>query len=113
MPALRRQEPIFDPLSWLHNLPKRRLNAILAYLNTIEAEDLEPLAIFLKGRRPETTDDQVAHMLGVSRATVSRWERYQATKPSLTDYAHRQRTATKFRVMAGDRWPLDHPDRNV
>lgn len=105
-------DPTFAALlAALAALPKRRRNAILAYLNTIQSEDLELLAIFLKGQRPETSDDQIARICGVSRATVARWERYQAAKPNLTDYVHVRRPSTRWRRMKGDRWPLDHPDR--
>jgi hypothetical protein len=107
-----RRHPAPDPLEWLKALPERRRNAILAYVNTIQTEDLEPLAIFLKGRRPDTSDDQIARMIGVSRATLARWEGYQAAKPMLADYARVRRQPTKWRVKGGDRWPLEHPDRD-
>jgi hypothetical protein len=106
-----RRHAVADPLAFLLALPKRRRNAILAYVNTIQTEDLEPLAIFLKGQRPDTPDEQIALMLGVSRAKLAKMERYQAAKPRLADYAHARRQPTKWRIKDGERWPLDHPDR--
>jgi hypothetical protein len=100
-----------DPLAWLPTLPKRRLNAILAYVNTIQTEEVEDLAIFLKFKRPESSDDEIASLCGVSRSTVARWERYQAAKPSREDYRHARRRPSKWRASnRGGRWPLDHPD---
>ena len=99
-----------DPRDFLDELPRRRRNAVLAYVNIIQSEDLEDLAIFLKFKRPETTDGQIATICGVSRSTVARWERYQAAKPKREDYQHTQRRPSKWRASNdGGRWPLDHP----
>src|SRR4051794_13050665 len=100
-----------DPLTFLTNLPQRRLNAVLAYVNAIQAEDLESLAIFLKGQHPDASDEQIALMLGISRATLAKFERYVAAKPGLADYARVRRPPTKWRKHDGGWWPLDHPDR--
>ena len=112
MPTTSRRDSAPDPLAFLMALPPRRLNAVLAYLNTIQSEDLEQLAIFLRGIRPATTDVQVARILGVSRAKLARMDRYQAAKPHLSDYAHVRRQPSQFRVSKGGRWPLNHPDRD-
>jgi hypothetical protein len=104
--------PAADPLAFLAALPKRRRNAILAYVNTLLTDDLEPVAIFWKGRRPDSTDEEIALICGVSRATLANWKLYQEVKPRLGDYPHIRRQPTKFRrTRDGGRWPLDHPDR--
>jgi hypothetical protein len=103
-----RRDP--DPRTLFLKLPRRRQNAILAYVNTIQTADLEPLAIFLKGLRPDTPDEQIAHMLGVSRATLARWKVYQAVKPRLKDSPYYRPPPTKFRRTKDGRWALDHPD---
>ena len=109
MPATSQPAP--DPIAFLSALPKKRRNAILAYVNAIRTEELEDLAIFLKLMRPGSSDDEIAALCGVSRSTVARWERYQAAKPRLEDYRHPRQRPSKWRSSNhGDRWPLDHPD---
>lgn len=103
--------PVPDPREFLDALPARRRNAILAYVNTIQTEDLEDLAIFLKFKRPETSDEQIAAICGVSRRTVARWVRYQAAKPRREDCWPVRRRPSKFRKSDhGGRWALDPPD---
>lgn len=98
-----------DPLAFLAALPKRRLTAILAYVNLIQTEDLEDLGIFLKLKYPDTSDKQIALICGVSRTTmVTTWTRYQAAKPKREDHWPTRRQPTKWRVSpSGGRWPLD------
>jgi hypothetical protein len=111
MPTTIRGETPPDPLIFLAALPKRRRNAILAYVNTLHTDELEDLAIFLKLKRPECSDTQIAAICGVSRSTVGRWERYQKAKPRCEDYWPTRRQATKWRAAnGGGRWPLDPPD---
>jgi hypothetical protein len=111
MSTTRLRDSASDPLAFLAALPKRRRNAILAYVNAIRTEELEDLAIFFKLRHPEFSDDTIASLCAVSRSTVARWERYQAAKPSREDYQHTRRRPSKWRASnRGGRWPLDHPD---
>jgi hypothetical protein len=107
----RQPDSVPDPLAFLAALPNRRRNTILAYVNTLQTDELEDLAIFLRLKRPDTSDDEIASICGVSRSTVARWERYQAAKPRREDYWPTQRQASKWRASnRGGRWPLDHPD---
>lgn len=101
-----------DPLAYLAALPSRRLNAILAYVNAIQIEDAEDVAIFLKWKQPETSDEQIALICGVSRSTLTRnWKRYQAAKPKREDHWPTRQQPTKWRRSPnGGRWPLDHLD---
>jgi len=111
MPAATRRGLAPDPLAFLAALPQRRRNTILAYVNAIQTEELEDLAIFLKSQRPDSSDEEIAILCGVSRSKLANWKRYQAAKPSLEDYRHIRRQPTKWWVSnRGDRWPLDHPD---
>jgi hypothetical protein len=48
MPTTLLQGPDPDPLTSLAALPTRRRNLILAYVNTLQTDELEDLAIFLK-----------------------------------------------------------------
>lgn len=112
MPDTSRRTSIPDPLAFLAALPTRRRNTILAFVNALHTDELEDLAIFFKIRRPETTDDEIAAICGVSRSKVARWLRYQALKPSLSDYKHIRHRPSKWRTSRGDRWPLDRPDGN-
>jgi len=111
VPTTRLRDSAADPLAFLAALPRRRRNAILAYVNTLQTDELEDLAIFLKLKRPETSDDEIASICGVSRSTVARWERYQAAKPGREDYWPTRRQPSKWRASnSGGRWPLDHSD---
>jgi hypothetical protein len=111
MAAATRREAAPNPLEYLAALPTRRRNTILAYVNAIRTEELEDLAIFLKSQRPDSSDEDIAALCGVSRSKVANWERYQAMKPCLEDYKHAQRPPSKWRASnSGGRWPLDHPD---
>lgn len=100
-----------DPIKFLDALPKRRRNAILAYVNLIRTEDVEDLAIFLKFIHPDTSDEQIALICNVSRSKLTKWKRYQAAKPRLEDHWPTRRRPTKWRASNdGGRWPLDPPD---
>lgn len=111
MPATHRRGTVPDPLSVLAALPRRRRNMILAYVDALHTDELEDLAIFLKFKRPDTSDDDIAMLCGVSRSTVARWVRYQESKPSLHDYWPTRRKPSKWRASNhGGRWPLDDPE---
>jgi hypothetical protein len=111
MPSTRLRGGVPDPLAFLAALPRRRRNMILAYVNALQTDELEDLAIFLKLKRPDTSDDDIALICGVSRSTVTRWGRYQAAKPSHEDYWSTRRQPSKWRASnRGGRWPLDPPD---
>jgi hypothetical protein len=111
MPTPLPQGPDPDPLTFLAALPTRRRNLILAYVNALQTDELEDLAIFLKLTRPGTSDNDIAIVCGVSRSTVARWERYQAAKPRREDYWPTRHQPSKWRASnRGGRWPLDPAD---
>jgi hypothetical protein len=101
-----------DPIKFLQALPKRRRNLILAFVNALHIDELECFGIFLKGIRPDTSDDDIATMCGVSRAKmVTTWKLYQAAKPRREDHWPTRRQPSKWRAStSGGRWPLDPPD---
>jgi hypothetical protein len=108
MPATSRRKAGLNPLDYLASLPLRQRNAILAYVNTIRTEELEDLAIFLRSQRPDTSDEQIAELCGVSRSKLANWERYQSMKPTLQEYQHVRRLPSKWRASSGGgRSPLD------